>query len=667
MGYTPWSINMVFTVNIIKKREEEKMNLLSLYKLKKSEKELAKKRKGVTTKLVADIVYFRDFDVPDYFVKAYTTKDVIAQLISGNAKLDKPNLFNLSSIAMLKSTIPMKVIENYKKFIDIVRSNFKKNKLYSTNLLATMTLPVAVLTLRTNDEWKQFLKIRYDINHEFSGGAAEYNWAMVLFYLVHVMEEFSYNIPDAVLDELTTKGIQKEIRNKDAQPFSIDELDYVIKQMDEKDRFTSLEIPMVLKYWSCGGLYFPESFQFQKYLMEYGENHHITWSILDKYRTTISKENAVSSFGYYLFKYSVMLAEAIGYDEYRTINFNRNSIHPIYASPSYITQILINIDGCEAKIACYLLYDILEYDAMKDVNVFEYIFRLPLHGVALNAIKEELSSDIQTTLSDPCVKTWSGLIDLLIHDNNTVPLKDIRLYRKMFPDRFPTEQLMNSFIIQGGDVTTISKMLTKENMYMHPYYTTDGLHLIFKYVNDEQLFQMLTEDNDFVSEIEQRLFDKSLFGFVTHDHAEKLLNAIMQIPGVHYPENLERIADYLLHLLGNKPPISCIPYYINKSHIRTDQVTIKQLVQQLGREVIQDIPIQFLPIDIVKGRLHRTPGMFRKLQTETVKLDDILPMEFLDDLFFQNKNYEYIPDLTIESVRFYLSQIADQLIYSKLD
>ena len=245
MGYIPWSINMVFTVNIIKKREEEKMNLLSLHKLKKSEKELAKKRKEMTTKLVADIVYFRDFDVPDYFVKAYTTKDVIAQLISGNAKLNQPNLFNLSSIAMLKSTIPMKVIENYKKFIDIVRSNFKKNKLYSTNLLAIMTLPVAVLTLRTNDEWKQFLKIRYDTNHEFSRETVEYNWAMVLFYLVHVMEEFSYDIPDAVLDELTTNGIQKEIRNKNAQPFSIDELDYVIKQMDEKDRFTSLEIPMM--------------------------------------------------------------------------------------------------------------------------------------------------------------------------------------------------------------------------------------------------------------------------------------------------------------------------------------------------------------------------------------------------------------------------------------
>lgn len=608
--------------------------------------------------LVARIIVRRGFDVPNAFVEKYINNQVFDILATKLGCYDnyamintpelKNNIFNYSSVANAKGILKERfdtVIENYKNFIHWVRiTNDSKSKKQRVNFcrkgfLQNLNILAVILTLQTNSEWKAYLKMKSHLLQD------RLNFLSFLSLLISYMMDLKKWIPREIVSEILNPDNLMSMRDLIfLNSISLDDVGYVIRCADVRYyMISSNNATFVIMYLSCGGTYFPESTEFITFLTNLPSKGISAAKVMELYDNNVRSKHTIHTFGYYCAQYILELQPHVG--------FHVNTLLQKYDSLFVLDYDYIHryTNEFAPDIVVHILRDLLEYDVPLDVNTLNYIRLLPHSTVCRNRITREMETMCKVYNYDTYQNQQYDITPFLTHliCDSDVPLRNIFTLQGILQRPLTGNSIIQSFINRGGNPNSIP--LHGNANTSNVLYTKTMILSIIRCTSDKDLYHLILADDKFVSQLENYIVREHAASTLNTNDVTRLLEVMITIP--INSQSIHNIINYLLSMLGENIPMSCVEYYATRPYVQADYMIMKKIIRNLGFECFEHIPVYLLSEDDIdyQMRMTKNSSNFFKLNTTTANLDDIFTEDKLYHLIVEQKLYAYIPDLS-ESV-----------------
>lgn len=586
-------------------------------------------RESKKSRLIADIIVTRKFDVTKQFIDSFVNYDTVIYLLTMDIKPGYP----YSSVQSFNVGFEKDELDNFLKFMDYVIEEKHIVNVKHPKIMKALTLAQAIYLLKP-EHWKRFLKYKRKSLDDF------------VSWMIYAVESFTYlskSIPRALLDELRNyndRGLYAYIMENES--INIDVLQNIVKSMDIS-HILSHNIWALTKCWELGGTVFPTSIDaLQRLLPDSSDDYIYTKYYIGMYEENTRKQRVSKPIEYYLYK----LREGDDKNSpyiYNTVHEGNISYVGIYswADPR---RLLDDLDEG-------LLMHILGTSAIYDVN--------SLSVMTDAADTPERLENLQSMMNADDVKSF---LNTLIRGRSDVPLKDFRLYHELTGSWGSVEDREN-FIKLGGRPQSLLDVPRSVN---HQCYSVEGVKLILTYSDGNDILEMITTNEEFVEYLDDMLKSVPDVSAVGITRLIKLLSSISDIKRMDVTKSVRRIAFKLIYLIGKERAVTTVPKSIlwipSDPYVKTNYAEISYMIKNVGKSIgnfaaAQYMPIEYIPKDILE-RYMLSSG-FAKINSSSCSLDDIFTLDELCDLLHNHGKIQYIPDLSYATALEYIDRIID--------
>lgn len=378
-------------------------------------------------------------------------------------------------------------------------------------------------------------------------------------------------------------------------------------------------------YWTSGGTYFPTNLEtIYPYINDWCECFDL---YLNAYKRNLGKDYI--SIGLETYKALVRITQAS----------KKSACNPSYSISEEIKNIV----------------DDLFRLAEKDINV--------LWAIVNTNIPESLYRDIffkdeRSIWEDGSYQNY--FLDMI--DESSIPLKDARLYSRLFGFKCLPQSSQCTFISRGGDISTLTLESHTDDMMYNVCNTDEGVREILTSSPMEDITNLLVSNENVKKKLMYDFIDNNL-SYLSYNQFITLFGAILDAD----PTTINQLSGIMIHileLLGEDTLVrrypSCISLLLSHKITRMSYSKLLQYVSFVGTTPY--IPIKLLSSDIVLKLVSDNAldgSRYPQLNTESTYLNRVVDQEELMNHIVSKENYGYIADIDPNSYNVYIYSVIN--------